>query len=62
MREKLHGVVMGLIVIGLLLGFVGLLWIVVIATIRGDRPIDRRNFRDRGGPFVNQLPDDKKAA
>lgn len=53
---------MGLIVIGLLLGFVGLLWIVVIATIRGDSPIDRRNLRDGGGPFVNQLPDDKEAA
>lgn len=53
---------MGLIVIGLLLGFVGLLWIAVIAIIRGDRPIDRRNPRDGDGPFVNQLPDDEKAA
>jgi len=62
MREKLHGVVMGLIVIGLLRGFVGLLWIAVIAIIRGDRHIDRRNLRDGGGSFVYQLPDDKKAA
>jgi len=53
---------MGLIVIGLLLGFVVLLWIAVIAIIRGDRPIDRRSLRDGGGPIVDQLPDDKKAA
>lgn len=53
---------MTLIVIGLLLGFVGLLWIAVIAIIRGDRSIDRRNLRDGRGPFADQLPDDKKAA
>ena len=53
---------MTLIVMGLLLGFVGLLWIVVIAIIREDRPIDRRNLQEGYGTFVDQLPDDKKAA
>ena len=53
---------MTLIVIGLLLGFVGLLWIAVIAIIREDRPIDRRNLQDGYGPFVDQLPDNKKVA
>jgi len=53
---------MTLIMIGLLLGFLGVLWIAVIGIIRGDRPIDRRNHRDGHGPFVDPLPDDKKAA
>lgn len=53
---------MTLIVIGLLLGFVGLLWIAVIAIIRGDRSIDRRNLRDGRGPFVDKGDEETKAA
>ena len=53
---------MTLIVIGLLLGFVGLLWLAVIAIITDDRHINRRNLRDPHGAVVGQLSDDKKAA
>ena len=51
-----------LFVIGLLLGFVGLLWLAVIAIITDDRHINRRNLRDPHGAVVGQLSDDKKAA
>ena len=62
MSEELNGVANDTDCDGSAAGFCGLLWIVVIAIIREDRPIDRRNLRDGRGPFVDQLPDDKKAA
>jgi hypothetical protein len=48
--------------IGLLLGCLGLLWVAVIAIIRGDRYIDERNLRDAREPFRDKVRDDARAA
>ena len=53
---------MSLVVLGLLLGMAGLLWILVIAIMHGDHQTNRKNSQDTKQPVVMPAHYGSKAA
>lgn len=53
---------MMLVVLGLLMGMVGLLWVLVIAIMQEDHPTNRKSLREANQPVVVPAHCESKAA